>query len=87
MNEQEQKKLTDLFKQSLAPVDRELNRDLWPKMLGRLEQDPGNRHWLAVHFSDSAWSSVPWFDWALLALLVAGICVFPKSIPIWLYHF
>jgi hypothetical protein len=56
-------------------------------MLRRFEQRSGNRHWLSALFSASALSSVPWFDWALLAVLIAGICIFPKSIPIWLYHF
>jgi hypothetical protein len=87
MNEQEQKKLADFLKKSLPPVDPELNCDLWAKMQGRLEQSPGTRQWLSVLFSASALSSVPWFDWALLAALVAGVCIFPKAIPIWLYHF
>ena len=86
MNEQEQKKLADLLKRSLTPVDRELNRDLWPKMSRRLEQGSDNRNWLAVLFSASAMSSVPWFDWALLLVLATGVIVFRKMIPIWLYH-
>jgi hypothetical protein len=87
MNEQEQKRLADLLKHSVLPMNSELNRDLWPKMLRRFEQRSGNRQWLSALFSASALSSVPWFDWALLAVLIAGICIFPKSIPIWLYHF
>ncbi len=87
MTEQEQKKLADLLKESLTPMNRELNRDLWPKMLRRFEESSGNRQWLSVLFSASALSSVPWFDWALLAGLVIGVCIFPRSIPIWLYHF
>lgn len=87
MNEQEQKKLAEVLQHSLAPLDRELRRDLWPQMLRRFEQDSTNRPWLAALFSASALSSVPWFDWALLAALIVGVCIFPKSIPIWLYHF
>jgi hypothetical protein len=87
MNEQGQKKLADVLKQSLTPVDRELNRDLWPKMLRRFEQDSGNRRWLWGLFSASALSSVPLVDWTLLAVLIVGVCAFPRSIPIWLYHF
>jgi hypothetical protein len=87
MNENEQKKFAEQLKHSLKPINRELDRDLWPKMLRRLDAGARDRQWFAVLFSPAAISSVPWFDWALLAVLVAGVCVFPKSIPIWLYHF
>jgi hypothetical protein len=87
MTEQEEGKFADLLKTSLTPVNPELNRDLWPQMLRRLDERPRHRYWLAEMFSAATISSVPWFDWALLALLVLGVCVVPKSIPIWLYHF
>jgi len=102
MSEQEEKNLADLLKQSIAPVNRELDRDLWPQVLRRLDQRSADptwfartwfaqtwlaRTWLASMFSAHALSSVPWFDWALLAALVVGVCVFPNSIPVWLYHF
>jgi len=87
MNDQEQKKLADLLKQSVAPITADLSRDLWPKMRRRLDERPRDRHWLAAMFSPAALSSVPWFDWAALAVLVIGVCAFPSSIPIWLYHF
>lgn len=77
----------DLRKQSMAPSRTDLQCDLWPQMLRRLNQGGRHRHWLAAMFAPQAVSSVPWFDWALLALLVLGICAFPRSIPIWLYHF
>lgn len=87
MREQEEQKLADLLKQSMPPSNTELQRDLWPQMLRRLDQRASHRQWVASMFSPSAMSSVPWFDWALLAMLVLGICAFPRSIPIWLYHF
>jgi hypothetical protein len=87
MNEQERKKLSDVLKQSLTPVDRELNRDLWPQMLRRFDHGSRDRQWFAVLFSAASLSSVPWFDWALLAVLIVGVCIFPRTIPIWLYHF
>jgi len=87
MNEPEQKKFAELLKQSLSPMKRELDRDLWPKMLQRFDQPPRPRKWLAVLFSPAALSLVPWFDWALLAVLIVGVCLFPRSIPVWLYHF
>jgi len=87
MNEQEQRRVADLLKRSFAPVNRDLGRDLWPEMLRRLDERAPGRHWFEVLFSARVLSAVPWFDWALLAVLIAGICAFPKAIPIWLYHF
>lgn len=87
MNEHEQKKLADLLKQSVMPVNPNLNRDLWLQMRRRLLERSGHRQWFAAMFSAAALSPVPWFDWALLAVLVVGVCAFPSSIPIWLYHF
>ncbi|HYA61596.1 MAG TPA: hypothetical protein VED66_00230 [Candidatus Sulfotelmatobacter sp.] len=87
MNELEQNRVADLLKQTLAPVNPDPGRDLWPKMLRRLHERAPSQHWFAVLFSPTALSAVPWFDWALLVALVAGICAFPKAIPIWLYHF
>ena len=88
MNEQEeQKKLSDLLKQSFAPMPSEPPTDLWPKMLRRLDEGTGARPGYRAPFLAGRLSSVPWFDWALLVLLVISLCVFPRSIPIWLYHF
>lgn len=87
MNEPEQRKLAESLKQSLPPTKPELDRDLWPKMLRRLDQDARPRKWFAVLFSPASLASVPWFDWALLAVVIVGVCLFPKSIPVWLYHF
>jgi hypothetical protein len=87
MHEEEQKKVADLVKQSLRPMNRELTRDLWPQMLQRLDGSSRDRPWYAVLLSPAKLSAVPWFDWALLAVLIIGVCAFPRSIPIWLYHF
>ena len=87
MNEQEQEKIASLLKQSLTPMNCELNRDLWPRMSRRLDHGSHNRRWRSAFISTSALSSVPWFDWALLAALIILVCAVPKSIPIWLYHF
>lgn len=84
MNEEEHEKLGNLLKQSM-PIKSELARDLWPQMLRRFEGSSGSP-WVAVLFSSKTLSAVPWFDWALLAALVLGVCVSPRSIPIWLYH-
>ena len=87
MREQEQKALADLLKRSVTPVNPELERDLWAQMLRRMDEHTAQLNWFAAMVSGSALSAVPWFDWALLAVLVVSVCVFPKSIPIWLYHF
>jgi hypothetical protein len=71
MNEEDQK-LQQLLKASIGPVNRELERDLWPQMLRRLDEKP---------------SAVPWYDWALLAVL--ALCLFffsPGVMPVFLYH-
>jgi len=75
MNEQDQKRIALLLKNSLPPmsgrVGVELQRDLWPAMLKRLEASP---------------TAVPWFDWALLAAVAACLAFFPEAIPVLLYH-
>jgi len=75
MTPQEQERIEQLLKQSLPPTGTQsaadLQRDLWPAMLRRLAQRS---------------TSVPWFDWALLATLFVGLALFPKAIPILLYH-
>jgi len=87
MDKQEQQKLADLLKQSLKPADSGLKRDLWPQMLRRLDERASPQSWFFAMVSPPVLAAVPWFDWALLAVLVLGICAFPRSIPVWLYHF
>jgi hypothetical protein len=71
MNNKEDEKIQKLLKQAMPPIKRELERDLWPQMLRRLEQRA---------------TAVPWFDWALLALLALGFLFAPSTIPVLLYH-
>jgi hypothetical protein len=71
MTEPNDDKLVELLKQSIRPAGSELRHDLWPKMLGRLQQRS---------------AAVPWFDWALLAALVLWLCFAPGNIPVLLYH-
>ncbi len=73
MSEQDDKRIQELLHRAIPPVkDAELGRDLWPQMLRRFEQP-------AV--------AVPWYDWALLAVLTLFCLGFPEMIPILLYHF
>lgn len=72
MNEQNDNEIQKLLKRSIPPVaDTELRRDLWPEMLKKLSEQPVR---------------VPWFDWALAAILSALLIVFPEVIPALLYH-
>ena len=49
----------------------ELQRDLWPQMLRRLDAQPPR---------------IPWFDWALAAAVAAALLLFPNAIPALLYQ-
>jgi hypothetical protein len=70
LNEDGMKKL---LQEALPPVvgTPEPGRDLWPAVLKRLDAKP---------------APAPWFDWALLACLVALVGFFPASIPVFLYY-
>jgi hypothetical protein len=72
MNDHEIAETKKLLQQALPPQrEAELQRDLWPAMLQRLDQHPVR---------------VPWWDWALLAGAIALFCIFPGTIPALLYH-
>ncbi len=75
MNEHDQERIEQLLKKSLPPIGTragaELRRDLWPAMLKRFEAGP---------------TAVPWFDWALLAMVAAWLVFFPGAIPVLFYH-
>jgi len=71
-NEEKDKEIKELFKRAIAPAEHtELQRDLWPQMLRKLDEQPPR---------------VPWFDWALAAILCAVLLLFPGAIPALLYH-
>jgi hypothetical protein len=72
MNEQNDEKLRELLRNAVAPVaDTELQQDLWPQMLRKL---------------DESTTRASWFDWALVALLPLWFILFPEVIPALLYH-
>jgi len=73
MREGNDKKIRELVGRAILPVrDTELERDLWPQMLKKLDEPTGVR--------------VPRFDWALLGLVVIFFGRFPKLILVLLYH-
>jgi hypothetical protein len=72
MKENNGREIRELLKRAMPPVlDPELRRDLWPEMLRRL---------------DAQAPRVPWFDWALVVALLLWCLLFPKGIPVLLYH-
>ena len=72
MNEENNEKIREALRRAIPPVaDRELKRDLWPQMLRRLEERPGQ---------------VLWFDWALVGALAMWFFFFPEGILVLLYH-
>jgi len=73
MNDKENdKELKALLKQALPPMENtELQRDLWPQMLRRLDEQP---------------LRVPWFDWVLAVVTAAALLLYPGAIPVLLYH-
>ncbi|MGO9260970.1 MAG: hypothetical protein ACLQU1_32380 [Bryobacteraceae bacterium] len=60
------------LRSGLPPVkDAELQVDLWPRMLRRLEEPP-------VTFG--------WFESILVGLVAVTLAIFPKLLPAILYH-
>ncbi|HEX8838622.1 MAG TPA: hypothetical protein VF748_16895 [Candidatus Acidoferrum sp.] len=73
MNEHE-KELRSLLQREFPPLQStELQRDLWPQMLRRLDAQPEP-------------TRIPWFDWALAAAVAAALLLFPNAIPALLYQ-
>lgn len=60
-----------LLEDALPPADAGPDRDLWPAMRARLDQQK---------------LRVSPFDWALIAAVLAWIIAFPKELLVLLYH-
>lgn len=72
MNKADNGKIRELVKKIIAPTaERELKRDLWPRMLDRLAE-PRVR--------------VPWFDWALAGAVAMWFLFSPGALSLVLYH-
>ena len=72
MADRNEKELRELLKREFPPLEEaELPRDLWPRMLRRLDAQPVR---------------VPWFDWALAAAVAAALLLFPSAVPALLYQ-
>ena len=71
MHEFDDVELRNLVKQALPRAHTELQRDLWPAMLRRMEESE---------------LRAPWFDWVLLGAITACVLLAPQMIPMLLYH-
>jgi len=69
--ENDDKEIRGILKSAFPPVASAPSRDLWPEVLRRFDQRVIN---------------TPWYDWAMLALLVCVLFLFPGFIPVLLYH-
>ena len=72
MSESEDKELQSLLKTAVPPVNSELQRDLWPAMLRRL---------------DTAGNGVPWYDWLIMGGSLGVLAIFPRLILLLAYNF
>ena len=63
--------LRQLLKTAIRPTSTNLERDLWPQMLRRLDEKP---------------KTVPWLDWVLAVAMLVLLAVVPAAIPILLYQ-
>jgi len=79
-HDENDEELRALLKASVPPAaERELSRDLWPRMRARLDEQQTFAAALGA-------AKVPWFDWALAALAGAALLIFPGLIPALFYH-
>jgi len=72
MMERSEKQISELLKQQVPPLRGELERDLWPRMLSRLQE--------------RTFPKIEWLDWVLLSLLTLLLLTIPEAIPILLYQ-
>lgn len=73
METNSENRMKELLREALPPVDEgaEPARDLWPLLLARLDARP---------------AAPSWFDWAMIAGLLALAALFPAAIPVFLYY-
>jgi hypothetical protein len=71
MQEHDAEKVRESLKLVFPPVNQELQRDLWPLMLRRMETSP---------------TIVPWYDWALAGAVTVLFVLVPKLALLLAYH-
>jgi len=77
IRDQDADRIKQLLKRAIPRMgdDAELDRDLWPAMLQRIDHENVRRG-----------ARIPWFDWALAGGLVAFAAIVPRTIPVILYY-
>jgi hypothetical protein len=71
MTNPDQEEIKELLQQAFPAPNAEMQRDLWPAMLRKLDQTP---------------VKVPWYDWGLAAVLAGILIFFPKILLLFAYH-
>ena len=71
MNSNDRDEIAALLRAAMPPVRHELETDLWPRMLRRLDEKT---------------QRVPWYDWALLAGALGWCAAFPGVITALMYQ-
>lgn len=71
MTEDNDRRIRDALKQCFPPAKTELQRDLWPDVLSKLDPRPVR---------------VPWYDWALVGLSAVMFLAFPRLVLLFAYH-
>jgi hypothetical protein len=72
MTDSSEKQMSELLKRHISPLQGNLQRDLWPCMLSRMQKHP--------------LPPMGWFEWALLSLLALLLLTSPGIVPILLYQ-
>jgi hypothetical protein len=67
----DREEIRKLLQRAFPAPNLELQNDLWPAMLCKLDQTPIN---------------VPWYDWGLAAVLAGILIFFPKILLLFAYH-
>ena len=71
MNEHDDGQIYQALKRSFPAVHTELDRDLWPAVLRKLDARP---------------TQVPWYDWALMGVSASVFLFFPHLLLVFAYH-
>lgn len=71
MSEHEERQVREALRKAFRPVDTELQHDLWPAVLRKI---------------DIRSRAVPWYDWALIAIVTALCLYAPRLILVLAYH-
>lgn len=71
MNEHEERQIREALKRSFPPVNTKLGRDLWPEVLRKLDTRP---------------ATIPWYDWAFIALSVTTFLIVPRLVLVFAYY-